>query len=170
MTLALLIAAWFAGALLFGLLGWGLYVISRRRRRRSLAFALAGEIAGILRVIETGGWEAYLREAAEGGRVKPKKSEEHPFFVPKPVIFEANALSLNLLGPPIAREIAQFHALLGGVGGNTFAIASDAKKAAMALVQLEEALSLADDILRDLKPMLSPDQRLLHATGSDSSL
>jgi hypothetical protein len=170
MTLVLLTAGAFAGGLLLSLLGWALYVLWRRRRRRNLAFALAGEIAGLLRLIETGGWEAYLRETAEGQRAKRRKPETCSFFVPKPVIFEANALSLNLLGPSMAREIAQFHALLGGVSGNASAVASDAKKAGTALVQLEEALSLADDILRDLKPMLSQDRKFPRATGSGSGL
>lgn len=151
MTYVLLTAGSLAGGLLVGLLGWGLWAFSRQRRRRNLAFALAGEVTGILRLIETGGWEAWLREAAEGKTRKPKT---YSFFIPKPVIFEANASSLNLLGPSMAREIAQFHALLGGVGGNASAIASDAKRAAAVLAQLEETLSLADDILRGLKPML----------------
>jgi hypothetical protein len=170
MTFALLIVSWCAGGLFVGLLGWGLYVSSKRRRRRSLAFALVGEITGILRLIETGGWEVYLREAARKGRAKPGKSRACPFFVPKPVIFEANALSLNLLGPSMTREIAQFHALLGGVSGNASAIAGDAKQAGTALIQLEEALSLADDILRGLKPMLGRDRKFLREADPRSGL
>ncbi|WP_162918783.1 hypothetical protein [Taklimakanibacter deserti] len=168
MTLALLIVSLCAGGLSFSLLGWGLYVSSKRRRRRNLAFALAGEVTGILRFIETGGWEAYLRETAEGRPARRRQPATCSFFVPKPVIFEANALSLGVLGPSMAREIAQFHALLGGVSGNSSSIASDAKKAGMALIQLEEALSLADDILRGLKPMLSRDRKFPHAAGSGS--
>lgn len=168
MTFVLLAAGAFAGGLLFGLLAWGLCAFSRQRRRRNLAFALTGEVAGILRLIETSGWEAWLREAAEGRQAKPRKHETCSFFIPKPVIFEANALSLNLLSPSMAREIAQFHALLGGVSGNASAIASDTKRAATVLAQLEEALSLADDILRGLKPMLCRGRKFVRSADHGS--
>jgi hypothetical protein len=161
MTLVLLTACIFVGALLFGLLGWELCVFLDRKRRRSLAFALAGEIAGILRLIETGGWESCLRETAGGRRqTKSSKSKTHFFFIPRPVIFEANAHVLNLIGPCEAREIAQFHALLGGISGNAATVVNDAGRAGAALVQLEEALSLADDILRGLKPLLNQGPRV----------
>lgn len=153
MTLILLTAGSFAGGLLFGLLGARLLVL-RRRRRRTLAFALAGEISGILRLIESGGWEAGLRERARGGRPKQAESRVFTFFLPRAAIFEANAAALDLLGPSAARKVAQFHALLGGASGNASVMATNAGKAGIALAQLEEALSLADDILRDLQPML----------------
>lgn len=155
MTPVLLTAWIFAAGLLVGLLGWGSYISSQRKRRSSLAFALAGEIAGILRLIETGGWVSYLREIAGKRHARSPKSKTHPFFIPRPVIFETNAQALNLIGPSMAREIAQFHALLGGVSGNAAATVNDAGRAGAALVQLEEALVLADEILRGLKPLLN---------------
>ena len=153
MTLVLLTAGSFAGGLLFGLLGR--CVFSNRKRRSSLAFALAGEITGILRLIETGGWESYLRETAGKRQTKSSKSKTHSFLIPRPVIFETNAHALDLLNPSIAREIAQFHALLGGISGRDAAIADDADRAGAVLIQLQEALSLADDVLRGLEPLLN---------------
>ncbi|WP_119390158.1 hypothetical protein [Taklimakanibacter lacteus] len=150
MALVLLIAGSFAGGLLFGLLAGGVLVFSRRTRRRALAFALAGEIAGILRLIEIDGWEARLRKAARGRRSELSGSKAFMFSIPRAAIFEANASTLDLLGCSTAREVAQFHALLGGLGGNV----TDAGRANSALVQLGEALSLGDHILRDLKLML----------------
>lgn len=66
-----------------------------------------------------------------------------------------NAHALDLVGPSVVREVAQFHALLGGVGRNVAATANDGERAGAALVQLEEALALADAILRGLKPLLN---------------
>lgn len=156
MTLVLWIMASFLGGMFLGLLGWGMCRFSNLKRRSGLALAVAGEIAGILRSIEIGGTEASLREIAERPTAGKAKSKPLPLFIiPKPVIIESNAAKLGILGPALAREVAQFHALLGGISGSAVLIAGDKAAARAALLQLQEVLSLADDILRHLKPFVN---------------
>lgn len=155
MTLVLWIMASFVGGMFLGLIGWGACRFSSLRRRKSLALAVAGEVAGILRIIEIGGTEAGLRAIAGRRPAEKVKTKSLPFFIPRPVIIERNATSLNLLGPALAREVAQFQALLGGLSGSTVVAAGDRAGARAALLLLQEALSLAHDILRDLKPLVN---------------
>jgi hypothetical protein len=155
MILSLLVAAGvFVGGVLLGLLGWGLWVFWSRKRRRSLAFALVGEIAGILRLIETDRLEFCLRENAKKRQSKVAGSGPFIYAIPRPTIFEANAKELKLLHPQLNRKVAQFHALLGGISGNMASTVRNTERAKATLVQLEEALLLGDDILHSLKPLL----------------
>jgi hypothetical protein len=155
MILSLLIAVGvFAGGVLLSLLGWVLRASSNRKRRRTLASALVGEIAGILRIIETNELEFHLREGSEKRQTKIARSTPPMCPIPRSAIFEANACELGLFRPELSRKLSQFHTLLAGVSANTALLPRDPDRAKATLVQLQEALLLADDILRNLKPLL----------------
>lgn len=151
------------GGMLAFLFGWGLRLLSMRRLRRSLASALVGEIVGILRVIETDAVVRHLHDAVEKG---PKRVGKIGYraFLPQPTIYEANANQLSIFRAPLPRKIAYFYTLLAGFAGKAHeSIAElsrgtkhvmDVKDARTALSQLDEALPVADEILRALQPML----------------
>jgi len=144
----------FAGVVLVILLALGLYRHFFKVRRRALASALVGELVGILRIIETSKIEARLHEVAgkrRSGRAKPK-SFISP--LPQPAIFVANANRLELFDPPLARKIANVYTLLKGVTDSLPMVASDTEQSDAVLIQLQECLSLADDVFRRLRPLL----------------
>lgn len=132
----------------------GLWRYCLKVQRRALASAFVGEIAGILRIIETNKLEERLHGTGikrRSGRVTMKGLSSP---LPQPSIFAANANRLDLFDPSMARRIAQVYTLLAGVKEGLPKVASDSGQAAAILTQLQEALGLADDILRKLKPML----------------
>ena len=123
-------------------------------RRRALASALVGELVGILRIVETRKLEARLHEAKgkrRSGREKPNGSA---IPLPEPAIYEANANRLDLFEPSLARKIANAYTLFSGVTGSLPTAANDTEQSEAALVQLQEGLSLADDVLHRLRPLL----------------
>jgi len=123
-------------------------------RRRALASALIGELVGFLRIIETGNLEARLHEAGGKRRSRRATPGEPASRLPEPSIFEANANRLDLFEPSLARKIANAYTLLKGATGSLSAAASDAEQSEAASIQLREGLSLADDVLHRLRPLL----------------
>ena len=144
----------FTGMMLIIVLVLGLYWHFLSGRRRALASAFVGEIVGILRVIETERIEPQLHEMGgkrRSGRVNARKVVT-PF--PEPVIFEANANRLDLFKPSVARKITHVYTLLAGVKEGLPLVASDTEQATAILTQLQEALGMANDVLRNLRPLL----------------
>lgn len=144
----------FAGVVLVVLLASGLFLQFFKMRRRALAFALVGELVGILRIIETNKLEVRLQEAAAKRRSSRAKPKGFSSPLPQPAVFVANANRLELFDPSLARKIAHVYTLLAGVTGGLPGIAGDTEHAGAVLTQLQEALGLADEVLRKLKPML----------------
>jgi hypothetical protein len=143
-----------AGLALIIFIAFGLWALYLKARRRTLASALVGELVGILRIIETGRIEARLHEAGGkrlSGRANPKKFVSS---LPSPVIFEANTNRLDLFKPSMARKIAHVYILLAGVKESLPLVATDSGQAAATLTQLQEALGIADEVLRNLRPLL----------------
>jgi hypothetical protein len=75
-----------------------------QKERQSVAAALAGEVPGVINVIN-------LRDACEGllqGRTFP--IDEHPFLV-----FEANVGKIGLLPVKLAGTVAEFYSIARGI-------------------------------------------------------
>ncbi len=143
-----------AGVMLVVLLAMGLYRHFLKVRRRALASALVGEMAGILRIIETGKLEERLHEAGAKRRSSRARPKEFGSSLPEPAIFEANANRLDVFEPSLARKIANVYTLLKGVTDSLPMVANDTEQSEAVLIQLQEGLGLADDVLRGLRPLL----------------
>lgn len=143
---------------------WSFYGLTHRREVRSLASAFIGEIAAILRVIETRGVVSALERAiagADGAHALP--SLQLPPFT----IYTSDAAELGKLPLPAPRQIAYFYAQMASLQNDFTGLAAElgqgsgskhAGEARRLLSELEEALALGNDILRSLRPLVSRRQ------------
>ena len=143
-----------AGLALIIFIAFGLWALRLKVRRRTLASALVGEIVGILRIIETNKLEERLHETVTKRRSGRSNPKEFVSPLPRPVVFEANTNRLILLKPSMVRKIAHIYTLLAGVKEGLPLVASDTEQAAATLTQLQEALSIANEVLLGLRPLL----------------
>jgi hypothetical protein len=142
---------------------WSFYGLTHRREVQSLASAFIGEVAAILRLIETHDVVAALERAsadANGARALP--SLQMPPFT----IYTSDAAALDKLPLPVPRQIAYFYAQIASFQNDFTALAAEvgqggsdhAGEARRLLSELEEALALGNDILRSLRPLVSRRQ------------
>lgn len=133
--------------------------LGMRRSQRSLAGALVGEIAGILRAIED-----------HPALQNPDKSEseyEWPAsavpVLPKFVIYEANAQNIGAFDRGLAREIAYFYTCAGVLSERLRSMSSTAQLAAnervycvhLAVSDAKCALDFGSELLHHLRPFVS---------------
>jgi hypothetical protein len=136
-------------------------LFGRSRSRRGLASALIGEVAAVIEGIE-GFEEVRKLEDMEIG------AEEHldeldAFALPKFSIYESNADRLDLFDATIQRRIAYFYTSAGSLAGQLHALASTKKQPAEfrkrhaidAQQEINGLLELSDDLLRDLRRLVS---------------
>ena len=136
-------------------------LFGRSRSRRGLASALIGEIAAIIDDME-GFEEVRKLEDMEFG------AEEHldelaTFTLPKFSIYESNADRLDFFDAALQRKIAYFFARAGSLAGHLHALASTKNEsrelckqhAIDAQKEINCLLELADDLLRDLRKLVS---------------
>ena len=136
----------------------------RSRSRRGLASALIGEIAAVIDGME-GFEEVRKLEGMELG------AEEHldelgAFTLPKFSVYESNADRLDLFDAATQRQIAYFFARAGSLAGHLHALAS-AKNESKELCrqhaidaqrEINDLSELGDDLLRDLRKLISKKQ------------
>jgi hypothetical protein len=148
-----------------GFLGVVLLTIWRsrmmRQRRRALALALIGEIVAILRTVETHSVIDELAQAAHAEAAELSKLEG--FSLPRFSTYEANANKLDLLSGSLVRQIAYFYARMGVLADELKAlvrpvITPERRKtgAKNLLPEIEDALSVGDEILRGLRRLIGP--------------
>jgi hypothetical protein len=142
---------------------WSLHSLTHRREIRSLASAFVGEIAAILHLIETHDVVSMLEKAldASDSAVALPKLTLPPF-----TIYTADAAKLDELPLPAPRKIAYFYAQIASIQDDLTRFATEPVSEGLAgsrrerircvLTELNNALALGDDILRELRPLLSP--------------
>jgi hypothetical protein len=142
---------------------WSLHSLTHRRETRNLASAFVGEIAAILRLIETHDVVSKLEKALDGSddAVALPNLALPPF-----TIYTVDAARLDKLPFPTPRKIAYFYAQLASIQDDLTRLATEPVPEGSAgsrtprircvLTELNDALALGDDILRDLRPLLSP--------------
>jgi hypothetical protein len=136
----------------------------RGRTRRGLASAFIGEIAAVIDGME-GFEEVRKLEDMELG------AEEHldelgAFTLPKFSIYESYAGRLDLFDAAIQRQIVYFFTRAGILAGHLHALASTSKEAKAlckqhaidAQKEINGLLELGDDLLRDLRKLVSKKQ------------
>jgi hypothetical protein len=136
-------------------------LFGRSRSRRGLASALIGEVAAVIEGIE-GFEEVRKLEDMEVG-AEEQLDELDAFALPKFLIYESNADRLDLFDATIQRRIAYFYTSAGSLAGHLHALASTKKKPAEfrkrhaidAQKEINRLLELSDDLLRDLRRLVS---------------
>ena len=142
---------------------WSLHSLAHRREIRNLASAFVGEIAAILHLIETHDVVSMLEKALDASdRAAALPSLTLPPFT----IYTVDAGRLDQLPFPAPRKIAYFYAQIASIQDDLARLAAEPVPEGVAggrrgriqcvLAELNDALALGDDILRDLRPLLSP--------------
>lgn len=142
-----------------------------RRANRNLASAFAGEVAAIMRTIET----SALADPAGA----PTDRAAPPLALPRCVVYEADAQRIDQLPAPLPRELSYFYtrlaALKAEIAGLRPAVSSTGGAAGADSVaerihhDVEETLAIGEDTLRELQPLISRPVRRrppLHAHGA----
>jgi hypothetical protein len=150
-----------AGALAGGLLVLSLRHVRRAAERRYLASVFVGEIVAILRGIEIEDVVARMAQASPPGSAPRSMSA---LTLPRFVIYEAHAARLCGLPPSLSRKISHVYTRLAMLQHDSTALASSAGlpetadnragRTATLLHDLEETLDVADEVLRELRPLL----------------
>ena len=142
---------------------WSLHDLTHRREIRRVASAFVGEIAAILHLIETHDVVAIVEKALDApGGPAALPSLTLPAFT----IYTADAARLDELPLPVPRKIAYFYAQIGSIRDDLTRLGTEPAPERPAgdrtgrirrvLTELNDAVTLGDDILRELRPLLSP--------------
>jgi hypothetical protein len=157
---------------------WSLHSLTHRREIRNLASAFVGEIAAILHLIETHDLVSILEkalDASDSGVALPT------LMLPPFTIYTVDAARLDDLPFPAPRKIAYFYAQIASIRDDLTLLATEpvpkcsadsrTKRIRCVLTELNDALALGDDILRELRPLLSPKhQKSLTRARSPSAI
>jgi hypothetical protein len=142
---------------------WSLHSLTHRREIRSIASAFVGEIAAILHLIETHDVVSMLEKALDhsDSAVSLPNLTLPPF-----TIYTSDAAKLDELPLPAPRMIAYFYAQIASIPDDLTRLAAERVSEGSAgskterirhvLTELNDALALGDDILRELRQLLSP--------------
>ena len=143
---------------------WSLHSLTHRREIRNLASAFVGEIAAILHLIETHDVVAMLEKALDGSSGALPNLTLPPF-----TIYTVDAARLDELPFPAPRKIAYFYALIASIPEDLKRLAAEGvaegsagsrtERIRCVLTELNDALALGEDILRELRPLLSPKRQ-----------
>ena len=142
---------------------WSLHDLTHRREIRSVASAFVGEIAAILHLIETHDVVSMVEKALDA----PGSAVALPnLTLPAFTIYIADAAKLDELPLPVPRKIAYFYAQIASIRDDLTRLATEpvsessvgsrTERIRSVLTELNDALALGDDILRELRPLLSP--------------
>jgi hypothetical protein len=142
---------------------WSLHNFTHRREIRSVASAFVGELAAILHLIETHDVVSMLEKALDASDSLVALPD---LTLPPFTIYTADAAKLGELPPPVPREIAYFYAQIASIQDDLTRLAREPVSGSPAdgrterirrvLTELNDALYLGDDILRELRQILSP--------------
>jgi hypothetical protein len=142
---------------------WSLHSLTHRREIRSIASAFVGEIAAILHLIETHDVVSMLEKALDASDSMLSLPN---LTLPPFTIYTSDAAKLDELPLPTPRMIAYFYAQIASIQDDLTRLAAEpvsegsagsrTKRIRHLLTELNDALALGDDILRELRPLLSP--------------
>ena len=141
---------------MMSLSNWSLHSFTHRREIRNLAAAFVGEIAAVLHLIETHDVVSILEKALDDSDSTVALPN---LTLPPFTIYTADAARLDELPFPAPRKIAYFYAQIASLATEPVpegAAGSRTERIRCVLTELNDALALGDDILRELRPLLSP--------------
>ena len=139
-------------------------LFGRTRLRRGLASALIGEIAAVLDGMERFEEVRKLEDMAIGA--EENLEELGAFVLPRFSIYESNADRLDLFDASLQRQISYFFTFAGSLSGHLHAVAStkqegtesSKQRAIEAQKEINGLSDLGDDLLRDLRKLVSKKQ------------
>ena len=139
-------------------------LFGRSRSRRGLASALIGEIAAVIDSMERFEEVRKLEDMAIGA--EENLDELGAFTLPAFSVYASNADRLDLFDASVQRQIAYFFTCAGSLAGHLHALASTKKEskelckqhAIDAQKEINGLSELADDLLRDLRKLVSRKQ------------
>jgi hypothetical protein len=138
---------------------WSLHGLIHRREIRSIASAFVGEIAAILHLIKTHDVVSMLEKALD---VSDSSVALPTLTLPAFTIYTADAAKLDELPLSTPRKIAYFYADIASIQDDLARLAREpdpgrrTERIRRVLTELNDALALGDDILRELRLLLSP--------------
>jgi hypothetical protein len=138
---------------------WSLHGLIHRREIRSIASAFVGEIAALLHLIETHDVVSMLEKALD---VSDRAAALPTLTLPPFTIYTADAAKLDELPLPTPRKIAYFYAHIASIRDDLARLATEpdpgprTERIRRVLAELNDALVLGDEILRELRQLLSP--------------
>ena len=138
---------------------WSLHGLIHRREIRSIASAFVGEIAAILHLIETHDVVSMLEKALD---VSDSSVALPTLTLPVFTIYTADAAKLDELPLSTPRKIAYFYAHIASIQDDLARLAREpdpgrrTERIRRVLTELNDTLALGDDILRELRLLLSP--------------
>jgi hypothetical protein len=138
---------------------WSLHGLIHRREIRSIASAFVGEIAAILHLIETHDVVSMLEKALD---VSDSSVALPTLTLPAFTIYTADAAKLDELPLSTPRKIAYFYAHIASIQDDLARLAREpdpgrrTERIRRVLTELNDTLALGDDILRELRLLLSP--------------
>ena len=136
----------------------------RTRSRRGLASALIGEIAAVIDGMERFEEVRKLEDMETGA--EESLDELGAFTLPRFSVYESNAGRLDLFDAALQRQIAYFFTSAGSLAGHLHALATTRKEstelcrkhAIDAQKEINGLSELGDDLLRDLRKLVSKKQ------------
>jgi hypothetical protein len=138
---------------------WSLHGLIHRREIRSIASAFVGEIAAILHLIETHDVVSMLEKALD---VSDSSVALPTLTLPPFTIYTADAAKLDELPLSTPRKIAYFYTHIASIQDDLARLAREpdpgrrTERIRRVLTELNDTLALGDDILRELRLLLSP--------------
>jgi hypothetical protein len=139
-------------------------LLPRRRDRRNLASAFAGEIAAAIEAVAEHPEVRRLQLVQTSAGERPFDFSH--FKLPKLAVYEANADKLSLFDAPLPRELSYFYTRLADLPQRLLAVkppgtlpAEDLKsRTKSAIDEITQTMTLGDDLLRSIKVLISRKQ------------
>jgi hypothetical protein len=131
------------------------------RKRRRLASAFVGEIAGIMSIIEESVHVRQLELAIQAAHGAPIEVAE--LNLPRLSVYEANACELGVFESPLPRQLAYFYTRLAAAPHRLRSLSLSSyrsveerdQRAREVLAEITQILKLGEELLRSLRQFVS---------------
>jgi len=136
-------------------------LFGRDKSLTQLASALVGEITAAIETLESNPEIKFLESVAKG--TADAAGQMHAFSLPKLAVYEENASRLSEFTAPLPHQLSYFYTELEGLQDrvrHTLTHQNDkASRQAAAgetLAEISRIVSLGDQLLHDLRPLIAP--------------
>jgi hypothetical protein len=139
------------------------YLCPRRKGRRNLASAFAGEIVAAMEAVAD---NAEIKRLLRNDSSAAAPFDFTGFELPRLTIYEANAHRLSLFNAPLPRELSYFYTRMMTLPGHLRALSSSGpasgddapQRTKVAFEEITRTMDLGDSLLRSIKGFISRRQ------------